>query len=147
MTAAGHSDFQAGKPPGLNAGGAAATPTERHGRGCPIVGEDALERVRRAYSLIGGAVRLYSDEDAYFVSADCQKGDTPTYAEGDSDEGEVYDCGLDDVSDDIANDEAEAVRLWWNLYGWCASDEDGVIYCDGQGPDGIGGFTPPEDED
>ena len=121
----------------------AATNTH-YGRGCPIVGEEALERVRRAYNAIGGSVRFYSDEDAYFVSADCQKGDSPSYTNGDEDDGEYPE--LDWVSDDIATNEAEAVRLWWNLYGWVASDEDGVIYCDGQGPDGIGEFTAPEDE-
>jgi hypothetical protein len=107
-----------------------------YGRGCPIRGRVALDRVRAAYRAIGGSVRLTQDEDAAFVTADCREGDTIS-----TDDNEEYE--LDHISEEAADNEAEAVRLWWNEYGWVASDEDGSIYCGGHGPDDIGGFRRP----
>ena len=117
--------------------------TDTHyGRGSPVTGQYALDCVRAAYRQIGGDVRLYVDEDAAFVSADCKKGDKPI-----DEDGEEY-PGLDQVGREIATNEAEAVRLWWNYYGYAASEDEDepAIYCGGAGPDGIGGFTEPEDD-
>jgi len=108
-----------------------------YGRGCPITSREALKRVRKAYNSIGGSVKLYIDEDAFFVSANSKEGDTII----DEDDNEITLYELTDV----ATNEAEAIRLWWNNYGY--GGENKAIYCNGNGPNGIGGFRMPINED
>lgn len=113
-----------------------------YGRGCPITGDYAVQKVRQAYQRLGCVnVRLVSDEDAAFVSADTKKGDEVFSG----DEPDDPYC-LDWVSINSASGEAEAVRLWWNLYGFTSSEDEDEdqIWCAGLGPDGIGGFQAPD---
>ena len=101
------------------------------GRGHPIdadLARQSLKNISSAFEKAKdkGGVQVVIDEDVAFLPSDTPK---------------------DELGVGVAKTEEEAVRLWWNNFGWVSWDSQEaaeVIYCGGQGPHGLGGFTEPE---
>lgn len=90
----------------------------------------AIKAVREAFDKAkdDGGVQVVVDEDVYLTPSSVPK---------------------NELGVGIAKTAAEALRLWWNSYGWCGwltEEAAEIIYQGGDGPDGIGGFDEPEVE-
>jgi hypothetical protein len=118
-----------------------------YGSGGPTVGNEAIQRVISAYHSIHGTVAVIAQEDFGFVSVEnyLQAAEHYGFFRPDNEEDVAYAERVQAADPEVtASSPAEAVRLWWNIYGVYGSDDgDGVIYNNGQGPHGIGGFRDP----
>lgn len=100
--------------------------------------QEVIESVKRAFTNCHGSAYSWGNEGFGFVSVNGFLETQKLAPE--------YFLIEDTYTKKTIKNAAEALRVWWNSYGLYTEEADWIaeIYCNGQGPDGIGGFNEPE---